>query len=229
MVTAPTDGKVSARSLPWCELCFTHHVGHCTIKCHKCGKVGHKIRYCKEKNVATGENALPIPTCYDCGEQGHTRNGCLRKVKQKEIREVRGRAYVIKDNELKGSNVVTSTFLLNNRYAFVLFDSGSDRSFVDTRFSFVLDIDPIKIGANYEDKEEHEKHLKIILELLKKERLYAKFSNGVYVDPAKVKAIKSWAAPMMPTKVRLFLGLAGYYRRFVKGFSLISKPLTKLT
>nr|GEU44725.1 hypothetical protein [Tanacetum cinerariifolium] len=48
---------------------------------YKCGKVGHKIRYCKEKNVATGVNALPIPTSYDCGEQGHTRNRCPKKVK----------------------------------------------------------------------------------------------------------------------------------------------------
>ncbi|GKD46565.1 putative reverse transcriptase domain-containing protein, partial [Tanacetum coccineum] len=145
MVTAPTDGKV-----PLCERCFTRHVGQCTIKCHKCGKVGHKIRYCKEKNVATGANALPIPTCYDCGEQGHTRNRCPRKVKQEEFGEVRGRAYAIKDAEPKGPNVVTGTFLLNNRYAFVLFDSGSDRSFVDTRFSSMLNIDPVKIGASYE-------------------------------------------------------------------------------
>nr|GEW57365.1 putative reverse transcriptase domain, aspartic peptidase domain protein [Tanacetum cinerariifolium] len=90
-------------------------------------KVGHKIRYCKEKNVATGANALPIPTCYYCGEQGHTRNQCPKK----------------------GSDVVTGT-LLNNRYAFVLFDSGSDWSFVDTRFSSMLDIDPVKIRASYE-------------------------------------------------------------------------------
>nr|GEW54687.1 hypothetical protein [Tanacetum cinerariifolium] len=96
MVTAPTDGKVSSGSLPLCEGCFTHHVGQCTIKCHKCGKVGHKSRYCKEKNVATGANALPIPTCYDCGEQGF------------------------------------------------------DRRFVDTRFSSMLDIDPVKIRASYE-------------------------------------------------------------------------------
>nr|GEZ62123.1 putative reverse transcriptase domain-containing protein [Tanacetum cinerariifolium] len=97
------------------------------------------------------------------------------------------------------------------------------------------------------DEEEHEKHLKIILELLKKERLYAKFSkcefwldllqflghvvnrSGVHVDPAKIEAIKSWAAPTTPTEVRQFLGLAGYYRRFIEEFSLISKPLTKLT
>ncbi|GJZ07144.1 putative reverse transcriptase domain-containing protein [Tanacetum coccineum] len=113
MVTAPTDGK-----LPLCERCFTRHVGQCTIKCHECGKVGHKATYCKEKSVATGANAQPIWTCHDCGEQG--------------------------------PNVVTGMFLLNNRYAFVLFDSGSNRSFVDTRFSSLLDIDPVKIGASYE-------------------------------------------------------------------------------
>nr|GFA42439.1 hypothetical protein [Tanacetum cinerariifolium] len=70
--------------------CFTRHVGPCMIKCHKCGKVGYKARYCKEKNVATCANAMPILTCYDCGEQGHTRNRCPRKVKQEEVREVRG-------------------------------------------------------------------------------------------------------------------------------------------
>ncbi|GJX06867.1 putative reverse transcriptase domain-containing protein [Tanacetum coccineum] len=123
MVTAPTDGK-----LPLCERCFTRHVGPCTIKCHKCGKVGHKSRYCKEKNVATGANAQPIPTCYDCGEQGHTRKRCPKKVKQEEVREVRARAYAIKDAEPKGF----------------------DRSFVNTRFSPLLDIKPIKIEDSYE-------------------------------------------------------------------------------
>nr|GEV54050.1 hypothetical protein [Tanacetum cinerariifolium] len=409
----------------------------CTIKCHKYGKVGHKARYCKEKSVSTRANAQPIWTCYDCGEQGHTRNRCSKKVKQEEVGEARGRDYAIKDAKPLGPNVVTGTFMLNNRYAFVLFDSGFDRSFVDTRFSVMLDIDLIKIGASYEVKladrwvastntvlkgctlnlvnhifeidlipielgtfdviigmdwlvkhdiviicgekvvhrpygnemlivesdkgskskekrmedvpvicdfpevfleelpglppsrqvefridlvaravpvarapyrlapseikelsvqlqellekgfirlssspwgslvlfvtkkdgsfrmcidyhelskltvknhypllriddlfdqlqEEHEKHLEIILELLKKERLYAKFSkcdiwldsvqflghvidrSGVHVNPAKIEAIKSWVAPMMPTEVRQFFGLAGYYRRFIE-------------
>ncbi|GJU10489.1 putative reverse transcriptase domain-containing protein [Tanacetum coccineum] len=143
------EGK-KRKSLPLCEHCFTRHVGLYTIKFHKCGKVGHKARYCKEKNVATGANALPIPTCYDCGEQGHTRNRCPRKVKQEEVGEVRGRAYAIKDVEPKGPNVVTGMFLLNNRYAFVLFDSGFDWSFVDSRFSSILNIDPVKIRTSYE-------------------------------------------------------------------------------
>ncbi|GJW04458.1 putative reverse transcriptase domain-containing protein [Tanacetum coccineum] len=94
MVTASTDGK-----LHLCERCFTRHVGQCTIKCHKCGKVGHKARYCKEKSVATGANAQPVWTCYDCGERGHTRNRCPKKIKQEEVGEVRGQAYAIKDAE----------------------------------------------------------------------------------------------------------------------------------
>nr|GEX11166.1 hypothetical protein [Tanacetum cinerariifolium] len=477
MISAPTDGKVSSGSLSLCERCFTCHVGPCTIKCHKCGRVGHKARYCKEKNVSTGANAQPILTFYDCGEQGHTRNRCPRKVKQEEAGEVYGRAYPIKDAEPQGPNVVTGMFLLNNQYASVLFDSGSDRSFVDTRFSSMPNIDLVKIRVSYEveladgkvvstnivlkgctlnlvnhifkidlmpielgtfdviigmdwlikhdavivcgekvvripyenkmlivksDKgvsrlkviscikarkyvergfhlflahvtekklkenrlkdvpvihDFHEvfpddltrlspsrqveflidlvpeaapvacapyrlapsemrelsvqlqelpkkgfihptlsswgalvlfvkkkdgyfrmcidyrelnkltvknryplsrindlfdqlrawKELKIILELLKKERLYAKFSkcdfwldsvqflgyvidrSGVHVDPAKIEAIKNWAAPKTPMEVTQFLGLAGYYRRFIEGFSLISKILTKLT
>ncbi|GKA48398.1 putative reverse transcriptase domain-containing protein [Tanacetum coccineum] len=71
------------------------------IKCHKYGKVRHKARYCREKSVVAGANAQPIWTCYDCGEQGHTRNRCLKKVKQEEVGEVRGRAYAIKDAEPK--------------------------------------------------------------------------------------------------------------------------------
>nr|GEX57047.1 putative reverse transcriptase domain-containing protein [Tanacetum cinerariifolium] len=83
---------------------------------------------------------------------------------------------------------------------------------------------------NFMNKEEHEEHLRIILELLQKEKLYAKFSKcefwldsvkflahvinsqGVHVDPAKVEAIKNWTAPKTPTKVRKFLGLVGYYQ-----------------
>nr|GEV43856.1 RNA-directed DNA polymerase [Tanacetum cinerariifolium] len=87
----------------------------------------------------------------------------------------------------------------------------------------------------------------IILELLKKEQLFVKFSKcdfwldfvqflghvidnkGVHVYPAKIEAIKNLDAPTTPMEVRQFLRLVGYYRRFIEGFSLISKPLTKLT
>ncbi|KAI3819335.1 hypothetical protein L1987_13162 [Smallanthus sonchifolius] len=96
-------------------------------------------------------------------------------------------------------------------------------------------------------KVEHEEHLHLVLDLLKKEKLYAKFSKcefwlkkvqflghivnekGIHVDPAKIEAVKNWQAPKTPTEVRSFLGLAGYYRRFIANFSKIAVPLTALT
>ncbi|GJS98214.1 putative reverse transcriptase domain-containing protein [Tanacetum coccineum] len=74
------------------------------------------------------------------------------------------------------------------------------------------------------NEKEHEEHLKQILELLKKEKF-----EGIHVDPAKIEAIKDWTSPKSPTEIRQFLGLAGYYRRFIEGFSKIAKPMTKLT
>ena len=97
------------------------------------------------------------------------------------------------------------------------------------------------------NKEEHEQHLKLILELLRDQKLYAKFSKcefwirevhflghvvnekGIHVDPAKIEAIKKWEAPKTPTEIHQFLGLAGYYRRFIANFSTIAHPLTALT
>ncbi|GKB25168.1 putative reverse transcriptase domain-containing protein [Tanacetum coccineum] len=109
----------------------------------------------------------------------------------------------------------------------------------------IVFIDDILIYSK--NKQEHEEHLKLILELLKKEQLYAKFSKcefwipkvqflghmidsqGIHVDPAKIESIKDWASPKTTTEIRQFLGLAGYYRRFIEGFSKIAKPMTKLT
>ncbi|GJU79742.1 putative reverse transcriptase domain-containing protein [Tanacetum coccineum] len=73
------------------------------------------------------------------------------------------------------------------------------------------------------DKKEYEEHLKAILELLKKEQL------GIHVDPAKIESIKDWASAKTPMEIRQFLGLAGYFQRFIEGFSKIAKSMTKLT
>nr|GFB47042.1 putative reverse transcriptase domain-containing protein [Tanacetum cinerariifolium] len=108
----------------------------------------------------------------------------------------------------------------------------------------IIFIDDILIYSR--NKEEHANHLRIILELLIKEKLYARFSKcdfwiknvqflgylidsqGRHVDPAKIKAVKNWASPTTPTEIHQFLGL-DYYRRFIKDFSKIAKSLTILT
>ncbi|GJS31884.1 putative reverse transcriptase domain-containing protein [Tanacetum coccineum] len=382
-----------------------------------CGKPGHMARDCKGKAIATGANARPTMTCYDCGEKGHTRNYCPKK-RDPRGEEPRGRAYVITDTEKQqGPNVVTdvpnrvcgkkvvhipvknktlvvegdrstsrlkiiscikaSKYIERGHQLFVAhvtekepkekrledvpvirdfpevfpddlpglppprqvefkielvpgaapvarapyrlapselkeladqLQELSEKGFIrpssspwgapvlfvkkkDGTFRMCIDyrelnkltiknryplprIDDlfdqlqgsrvyskIDLRSGYHQLRIREedipitafrtrrarKHLKTILELLKKEKLYAKFlkcdfwlesvqflghvidSKGVHVDPAKFKAIKNWATPTTPTEVRQFLGLTSYYRRFIKGFSLISKPLTKLT
>ncbi|GKD39762.1 putative reverse transcriptase domain-containing protein, partial [Tanacetum coccineum] len=109
----------------------------------------------------------------------------------------------------------------------------------------IVFIDDILIYSK--DEKEHEEHLKSILELLKKEKLYVKFSKcefwiskvqflkhvidsrGIHVDPAKIESIKDWVSPKTPMEIRQFLGLVGYYRRFIEGFLKIAKSMTKLT
>ena len=108
----------------------------------------------------------------------------------------------------------------------------------------VLFIDDILVYSK--DKEEHEQHLRKVLQILRENQLYAKFSKcefwlekvsflghfiskeGVSIDPAKIEAVRDWPAPKNVTEVRSFLGLAGYYRRFVKDFSKIARPMTNL-
>nr|GFA72085.1 reverse transcriptase [Tanacetum cinerariifolium] len=95
-------------------------------------------------------------------------------------------------------------------------------------------------------KEEHEEHLCIVLETLRQKKVYVRFlkfefwlgqvaflghnvsADGITMDPAKVEAITKWPRPKIVTEIRSFLGLVGYYRRFVEGFSCLALPLTKL-
>ncbi|GJW65387.1 putative reverse transcriptase domain-containing protein [Tanacetum coccineum] len=109
----------------------------------------------------------------------------------------------------------------------------------------IVFIDDILIYSK--TQEEHVEYLRLVLELLKKEKLYAKFSkcefwlrevqflghvingNGIHVNPSKIEAVKNWKAPRTLIEVRSFLGLARYYRTFIENFSKIAKSLTILT
>ncbi|GJU60807.1 putative reverse transcriptase domain-containing protein [Tanacetum coccineum] len=133
---------------------------------------------------------------------------------------------------------------IKNRYPLPRIDDLFDQLPYLDKFVIVF-IDDILIYSK--KKEEHKIHLGLILELLKKEKLYAKFSkcefwlqevqflghvvneDGIHVDPSKIEAVKNWEAPRTPLEVRSFLGLAGYYRRFIENFSKLAKPLTVLT
>ena len=108
----------------------------------------------------------------------------------------------------------------------------------------VVFIDDILVYSK--DAQEHEQHMKIVLQTLREKKLFAKLSKcdfwlnevsflshivlakGIRVDPTKVEAVVNWKPPRNVTEVRSFLGLAGYYRRFVRGFSVIASPLTEL-
>ncbi|KAK1663150.1 hypothetical protein QYE76_051309 [Lolium multiflorum] len=108
----------------------------------------------------------------------------------------------------------------------------------------IVFIDDILIYSK--DKEEHAKHLKIVLQILREHQLYAKFSKckfwldsveflghvitkeGIAVNPSKVQSVLEWKSPKNAKEIRGFLGMAGYYRRFIEGFSKIAGPMTKL-
>nr|GEX26856.1 putative reverse transcriptase domain-containing protein [Tanacetum cinerariifolium] len=320
--------------------------------------VGHLARDCRSTtnanttNHQTGTEEGQKPTCFKCGTEGNFKRECPKLKNNNLGNQVRNgnapvKVYAVSHAGTNpDSHVVMGTFLLNNRYASILFDTDVDRSFVSTAFSFQIDIttttlyyyydfeladeriiriddlfdqlqgssvySKINLRSGYnqlrvreedipkiafrtryghykfqvmpfgltnapavfmdlmnrmckpyldkfvivfiddiliysKNKEEHEQHLKFILELLTTNELYAKFSEyefwipkvqflghvidsqGIYVDPANIESIKDWTSPKTPMDIRQFFGLVGYYRRFIEGLSKIAKSITKLT
>ena len=108
----------------------------------------------------------------------------------------------------------------------------------------VVFIDDILVYSK--DAQKHEHHLRIVLQTLRENQLFTKlskcefwlkevsflghivFAEGIRVDPVKIEAVVNWKSPRNVNKVRSFLGLAGYYRRFVQEFSVIASSLTRL-
>ncbi|GJQ89039.1 reverse transcriptase domain-containing protein [Tanacetum coccineum] len=144
---ASGDRKPYGGSKPLCPKCNYNHDGPCTPRCYKCNKVGHFARDCKSTtnaNVANNQRGTGTgqkSTCHECGAQGQI---FFSKGGEKAKVYVVGNAGTNPD-----ANVVTGTFLLNNRYASVLFDTGADRSFVSTAFSSQIDIAPTVLDHDY--------------------------------------------------------------------------------
>ncbi|GKD33838.1 reverse transcriptase domain-containing protein, partial [Tanacetum coccineum] len=144
--------------------CKLHHEGPCTVRCRNCNKVGYLTRDCKVTNSTTSTQRGQIVnqrvlTCFECGRQGYFKSDCLKLKDQNRgnkagnkngVGEARGKAYVLGGGDANpDSNVIKGTFLLNNHYAFILFDSGANRSFMSTTFSTFLDITPDTLDVSY--------------------------------------------------------------------------------
>ncbi|GJV16054.1 putative reverse transcriptase domain-containing protein [Tanacetum coccineum] len=159
------ERKPYGGSLPKCTKCHLHHNGPCTQKCHKCNKVGHFARDCRSTgntnvaNTQKGNGAAPKGNgCFECGAPGHFKRDCP-KLKNKDggNGNAQGWVYAVGNAEKRGNalgnpdaNVVTGTFLLNNHYASILFDTGADRSFISTAFSSLINIAPTPLENCYD-------------------------------------------------------------------------------
>ncbi|GJV56271.1 reverse transcriptase domain-containing protein [Tanacetum coccineum] len=150
-----SDRKSYAGSKPLCSKCNYNHEGPCAPKCYKCNKYGHIARDCRgtrnanNNNNQKGTGSGQKPTCFECGDQGHFKKDCPRMKNNKGNRgnqagndRAPAKVYVVGNAGANPDNVVAGTFLLNNRYAYILFDTGADRSFVSTAFSSQIDITP---------------------------------------------------------------------------------------
>ncbi|GKE21392.1 putative reverse transcriptase domain-containing protein [Tanacetum coccineum] len=138
-VGSNVERKGYAGALPYCNKYIMHHEGPCTVKCGNCKTVDHITRDCKARVAVTAQRA---------SLRNHNRGN--KTGNKTGNNKAKARAYAIGGGGANpDSNVVTGTFLLNNRYASILFDSGADRSFVSTTFSALLDVIPSTLDVSY--------------------------------------------------------------------------------
>ncbi|GJU69784.1 putative reverse transcriptase domain-containing protein [Tanacetum coccineum] len=166
-----SEKKGYVGSLPYYNKCKLHHAGPCIVRCGNYKRAGHITRDCTATVIPNTQRApvgsQPGIVCYECGRPRHFRKDCPKlrnqnrrnKTGNKNGNKTRNqtggseattRAYTIRGGGANpNSNVVTGTFLLNNCYASMLFDSGADRSFVLSTFSVLLDIAPSTLDTSY--------------------------------------------------------------------------------
>ncbi|GJV66087.1 putative reverse transcriptase domain-containing protein [Tanacetum coccineum] len=156
------DRKPYAEPKPLCSKCNYNHEGPCPPRCNNCKKVGHLAKDCRSRpanannnNHNNNNNNQKGNGCYKCGAQRHFRINSP-KLKNNDRGNQAGndkapaKVYVVGNAGANPDNVVAGTFLLNNRYAYILFDTGADRSFVSTAFSSQIDITPSTLDHYYD-------------------------------------------------------------------------------
>ncbi|GJW51197.1 putative reverse transcriptase domain-containing protein [Tanacetum coccineum] len=165
-----SDRKPYAGSKPLCSKCNYNHEGPCPPKCSNCKRVGHATKDCRirpannnnnnnrnnnNNNYRNNNNNQQGNGCFECGAQGHFKRNCPRlrnndRGNQAGNDRAPAKVYVVGNAGANPDNVVAGTFLLNNRYAYILFDTGADRSFVSTTFSSQIDITPSTLDHYYD-------------------------------------------------------------------------------
>ncbi|GJX44223.1 putative reverse transcriptase domain-containing protein, partial [Tanacetum coccineum] len=157
-----SDSKSYVGSRPLCSKCNYNHEGPCPPRCNNYKRVGHLTKDCRSRpanannnNRNNNNNNQKGNCCYDCGAQCHFRRNCP-KLKNNDRGNQAGndrapaKVYVVGNAGANPDNVVAGTFLLNNRYAYILFDTGADRSFMSTSFRFQIDITPSTLDYYYD-------------------------------------------------------------------------------
>ncbi|GJR15581.1 putative reverse transcriptase domain-containing protein [Tanacetum coccineum] len=195
-------------------------------------------------NTQKGNGAAPKGNgCFECGAPGHFKRDCP-KLKNKDggNGNSQGWVYAVGNAKKRGNapgnpdaNVITAQEYMAKGCQVFLAQIFAKKEEDKSKGKQIKDV---PIVQNFPE---------VFPEDLPEGELYAKFSKcefwipkvqflsyvidsrGIHVDPAKIESIKDWASPKTPTKICQFLGLAGYYRRFIEGFLKIAKPMTKLT
>ncbi|GJU58978.1 putative reverse transcriptase domain-containing protein [Tanacetum coccineum] len=154
----PGGKKVYTGDLPLCTKCNYHHTGQCAPKCGKCKRYGHATTNCRvntnNNNNNNNNKNQKAEACYECGNTEHIKRDCP-KLKNRGNGNgnglAQGRAYALGGRDASlDSNIITGMFLLNNRYAKILFDTGTDRSFVSSTFSASINITPTTLENHYD-------------------------------------------------------------------------------